>query len=49
MPLSMSQKELACSIGVKVGLIHDIVRGDDSINAEIVLLLSRYFDTSDKF
>ena len=48
-PLGMSQKELAHSIGVDVQLINDIVRGDRPINAETALLLSRYFDTSAKF
>ena len=48
-PLSMSQKELASSIGMDVRLIDDIVRGDKPINAETALLLSRYFDTSAKF
>ncbi len=48
-PLGMSQKELAHSIGVEVRLIDDMVRGDKPINAEIALLLSRYFDTSAKF
>ena len=56
-PLGMSQKELAHSIGVElahsigvdVQLINDIVRGDRPINAETALLLSRYFDTSAKF
>ena len=48
-PLGMSQKELAHSIGADAGLINDIVRGDRPINAETALLLSRYFDTSAKF
>ncbi len=48
-PLGMSQKELAHSIGVDAGQIHAIVRGDRPINAETALLLSRYFDTSAKF
>ena len=49
MPLGMSQKELAYSIGVGVCVIGDIVRGDRPINAEIASLLSKYFGTSAKF
>ena len=48
-PLGMSHKELAHSIGVDDLLIHDLIRGDSPINAETALLLSRYFDTSAKF
>ena len=48
-PLDMSQKELAHSIGVDIRLIDDIIRGHKPINAEIALLLSRHFDTSAKF
>ena len=48
-PLGMSRKQLAHSIGVDPCLINDIVRGDKPINAEIALLLSRYFDTSARF
>ena len=48
-PLGMSQKELAHSIGVAPEWIYDIIRGEKDINAETALLLSRYFDTSAKF
>ena len=48
-PLGMSQDELAESLDVDVERIHAIVRGDRAINAEIALLLSRYFDTSARF
>lgn len=48
-PLGMSPKELADSIGLDVCVIADIVRGDKPIVAETALLLSRYFDTSARF
>lgn len=48
-PLGMSQEELAESLEVNAGRIHAIVRGDRSIDAEIALFLSKYFDTSAKF
>ena len=48
-PLGISKDKLADSIDVTAERIHAIIRGDKSINAEIALLLSRYFDTSARF
>ena len=48
-PLGISQEELAESLDMNAVRIHAIVRGDRAMDAEIALLLSRYFDTSARF
>ena len=48
-PLSISQHELAKSIGIDAQCIHAVVHGEESITAEVALRLSRFFGTSARF
>ena len=48
-PLNLDQHEFAKSVGIDAQCIHAIVRGEESITAEIALCLSEFFGTSARF
>ena len=48
-PLNMSQRELAKSLGMNAQCVHAIIKGEESVTAEIALRLSRFFGTSARF
>ena len=48
-PMNIDQHEFAKSVGIDAHRIHAIVRGEESITAEIALRLSDYFGTSARF
>ena len=45
-PMNMSPAYLAEAIGVDVGLIQGIIRGQEPVSAETALLFLRFFGTS---
>lgn len=48
-PLGINQKRLANDINVPLRVINQIIHGKRSINPEIALRLSRYFELSERF
>ena len=48
-PLGLSQNRLALEIGVSPSAIHKLVRGKQSLTAEMALRLSHYFGPSPQF
>ncbi|WP_107666286.1 HigA family addiction module antitoxin [Cyanothece sp. BG0011] len=48
-PMSINSSKLAEDINVSLATINEIIEGQQSINAEIALRLSKYFGLSERF